>query len=210
MVAVPIRVVIIEDVREVREGLRMLIDGTGGFQCAANFRTMEDALAGIGGTRPDVILTDIGLPGMDGIEGTRQLRERFPEVPILALTVYDDDDEGVQRDLRRRVRVPPEEHTAGAVAGITEGSDGWRRADVAGNCTARHHALSGVSAPGARILPSDATGDGVAQTDGRGAPLQDRGARDGHLHEYRLVPLETYLRKAAGPLQDGGRREGPA
>ena len=70
----------------------MLIDGTGGFQCAANFRTMEDALAGIGGTRPDVILTDIGLPGMDGIEGTRQLRERFPEVPVLALTVYDDDD----------------------------------------------------------------------------------------------------------------------
>ena len=36
---------------------------------------------------PDVILTDIGLPGIDGIEGTRQLRERFPDVPILALTV---------------------------------------------------------------------------------------------------------------------------
>ena len=40
----------------------MLIDGTGGFQCAADFRTMEDALGGISGTRPDVILTDIGLP----------------------------------------------------------------------------------------------------------------------------------------------------
>src|SRR6188768_3422049 len=52
---------------------------------------MEDALGGISGTRPDVILTDIGLPGIDGIEGTRQLRERFPDVPILALTVYDDD-----------------------------------------------------------------------------------------------------------------------
>ena len=87
----PIRIVIIEDVREVREGLKMLIDGTRGFQCAADFRTMEDALVGISGTRPDVILTDIGLPGMDGIEGTRQLRERFPDVPILALTVYDDD-----------------------------------------------------------------------------------------------------------------------
>jgi DNA-binding NarL/FixJ family response regulator len=88
----PVRVVVIEDLREVREGLAMLIDGTNGFRCAASYRTMEDALKGIAGSRPDVILTDIGLPGMDGIEGTRILRERFPSVPILALTVYDDDE----------------------------------------------------------------------------------------------------------------------
>jgi DNA-binding NarL/FixJ family response regulator len=88
----PVRVVIIEDVREVREGLAMLISGTGGFQCAASYRTMEDALARIAETRPDVILTDIGLPGMNGIEGTRLLRGRLPLVPILALSVYDDDD----------------------------------------------------------------------------------------------------------------------
>ena len=86
----PIRIVIIEDVREVREGLKMLIDGTGGFQCAADFRTMEDALeasAAQARRHPH----GYWLPGIDGIEGTRQLRERFPDVPILALTVYDDD-----------------------------------------------------------------------------------------------------------------------
>jgi len=83
---------VIEDLREVREGLTMLINGTSGFQCASSYRTMEDALKGIEGARPDVILTDIGLPGMDGIEGTRILRERFPQVPILALSVYDDDE----------------------------------------------------------------------------------------------------------------------
>jgi DNA-binding NarL/FixJ family response regulator len=88
----PIRVVIVEDLREVREGLAMLISGTNGFQCAGSYRTMEDALSGISGTQPDVILTDIGLPGMDGVEGTRILRERFPQVPVVALTVYDDDD----------------------------------------------------------------------------------------------------------------------
>jgi DNA-binding NarL/FixJ family response regulator len=88
----PVRVVIIEDLREVREGLAILIHGTNGFQCTSSYRTMEDALNGIAGSRPDVILTDIGLPGMDGIEGTRILRERLPEVPILALTVYDDDE----------------------------------------------------------------------------------------------------------------------
>jgi DNA-binding NarL/FixJ family response regulator len=92
VVAAPVRVVIIEDLREVREGLAMLIHGTNGFQCASSYRTMEDALQGMDGDRPDVILTDIGLPGMDGIEGTRVLRVRFPDVPILALTVYDDDE----------------------------------------------------------------------------------------------------------------------
>lgn len=87
-----IRVVIIEDLREVREGLTVLINGTAGFECAAAYRSMEEALSSVGETRASVILTDIGLPGMDGIEGTRVLHERFPDVPILALTVYDDDD----------------------------------------------------------------------------------------------------------------------
>ena len=89
--SMPVRVVLIEDLREVREGLSILINGTAGFRCAASFRTMEDALAGMSSSQPDVILTDIGLPGMSGVEGTRLLRERFPTVPVLALTVYDDD-----------------------------------------------------------------------------------------------------------------------
>jgi DNA-binding NarL/FixJ family response regulator len=53
---------------------------------------MEEALDQIDRVRPGVILTDLGLPGMSGIEGIRALRERFADVPILALTVYDDDD----------------------------------------------------------------------------------------------------------------------
>ena len=88
----PIRVVVIEDVREVRDGLAVLIGGTEGFRCTGSYRTMENALSGIGDDEADVILTDIGLPGMDGVEGTRRLRQRFPDVPVLALTVYDDDD----------------------------------------------------------------------------------------------------------------------
>ena len=88
----PVRVVIIEDVRDVRESLTILINGTNGFQCVGSYRTMEEALQGIAANRPAVILTDIGLPGMDGIDGTRLLRDRFPDVPVLALTVYDDDE----------------------------------------------------------------------------------------------------------------------
>jgi DNA-binding NarL/FixJ family response regulator len=88
----PIRVVIVEDMREVRDGLAMLISGTPGYSCAGSYRTMEEALARTETNAPDVILTDIGLPGMSGIDGIRILHERLPEVPILALTVYDNDE----------------------------------------------------------------------------------------------------------------------
>ena len=86
-----IHVAIIEDQREVREGLTALIDGTSGFKCVGSFRTMEDALAQIDANLPDVILTDIGLPGMSGVDGIRILRDRHKDIPIVALTVYDDD-----------------------------------------------------------------------------------------------------------------------
>ena len=86
-------VVIIEDVRDVREGLSVLINGTAGFRCAGAYRTMEDALTHVTAAGTSVILTDIGLPGMSGIDGIRALRNRMPEVPVLALTVYDSDDQ---------------------------------------------------------------------------------------------------------------------
>lgn len=86
-----VRVALIEDLREVREGLTALINGTRGFKCIGSYYSMEAALARIGDEAPDVILTDIGLPGMSGIQGIEILRGRFPEVPILALTIYDND-----------------------------------------------------------------------------------------------------------------------
>src|SRR6266478_2122196 len=87
-----IRVAIIEDRREIREGLAMIINGTAGFRCAGTDRSMEDALEHIGQDKPHVVLNDIGLPGMSGIEGIRILKERHPSLPILMLTVYEDDD----------------------------------------------------------------------------------------------------------------------
>lgn len=86
------RVVIVEDLAEIRDCLVALVHGTPGLQCAASFRTMEDALDRVREVAPDVILTDLGLPGMDGVEGIRRLRQIYPEVPILALTIYDNDE----------------------------------------------------------------------------------------------------------------------
>ena len=87
-----IKVAIVEDVRDVREGLALLINGTSGFRCVGRFRSMEEAAANIAREMPDVVLTDIGLPGMDGIEGIRLLRQHHSTLPFIALTVYDDDE----------------------------------------------------------------------------------------------------------------------
>lgn len=87
-----IRVAIIEDRRPIRDGLAMLIDGTEGFTCAGGYRSMEEALVKIGAVQPDVALVDIGLPGMSGIEGLRVLKEKYPGMALLMLTVYEDDE----------------------------------------------------------------------------------------------------------------------
>ncbi|MEN3326753.1 MAG: hypothetical protein V7638_1560 [Acidobacteriota bacterium] len=87
-----LKVGLVEDVRSLRDGLRMLIDGTEGFRCVGSYRTMEEALDKIGANLPDVVLADIGLPGMNGIEGVRLMKERYPSLTVLMLTVYEDDE----------------------------------------------------------------------------------------------------------------------
>ncbi len=87
-----INTVIIEDQRDLREGLQMLINFTPGFKCLGAFRTMEEAISRIKHNLPDIVLSDIGLPGMSGIEGIQILKEQYPDLVILVLTVYDDNE----------------------------------------------------------------------------------------------------------------------
>ena len=87
-----IRVAIVEDQRDIREGLTTLINGTDGYRCTGAYRSMEEGLEGVRRNTPDIALCDIGLPGMSGIEGIRILKERHPQLQIMMLTVYDDDD----------------------------------------------------------------------------------------------------------------------
>jgi DNA-binding NarL/FixJ family response regulator len=86
-----LKVGIIEDQSKIREGLRTLIDGTEGYRCVGSFGSMEEALAKVEYELPDVLLVDIGLPGMSGIEGTRRLKDLHPGLAVLMLSVYDDD-----------------------------------------------------------------------------------------------------------------------
>ena len=88
----PIKVAIIEDERDIREGLGMLIGYTEGFECVGKYGSMEEAITSIRHRTPDVVLSDIGLPGMNGIEGVKILKETYPGMTILMLSVYDDND----------------------------------------------------------------------------------------------------------------------
>ncbi len=88
----PVRIAIVEDQREFREGLAFLIGSTEGYSCTQRFGSMEEALEGLKESLPDLVLVDIGLPGMSGVEGVRVLKERYPGLPALMLTVYNDDE----------------------------------------------------------------------------------------------------------------------
>jgi DNA-binding NarL/FixJ family response regulator len=87
-----IQVGLVEDQVQTRQGLAALIGGTPGYRCAGAWRTCEEMLDRLPGAPPDVLLLDIGLPGMSGIDGARRAREILPGLPILMLTVHEDND----------------------------------------------------------------------------------------------------------------------
>lgn len=84
-------VALVEDREDIRLSLTALLDEATGFRCRAAWGTMERALEEIGAPLPDVVLVDINLPGMDGIEGIARLRARYPDLILLVLTVFGDD-----------------------------------------------------------------------------------------------------------------------
>lgn len=87
-----IKTAIIEDQKKIREGLASVLNFTPGFECAGSYNSMEEALYRIKSNVPDVVLADIGLPGMSGIEGIKRIKELYPAITILMITVYDDDE----------------------------------------------------------------------------------------------------------------------
>jgi DNA-binding NarL/FixJ family response regulator len=87
-----IRVAIVEDDEQVREHLSRLVGEAKGFECVATFCSGEQALESLSRRAPDVVLMDINLPGISGVECVRQLKLLLPDVHVVMVTVYDDSD----------------------------------------------------------------------------------------------------------------------
>jgi DNA-binding NarL/FixJ family response regulator len=86
-----IKVAIFEDNNNMREGLFQLINGSQGFTCTGAFPNCDDLVKRIKSASPDVIVMDIEMPGISGIEGVKLVKENFPEMKILMETIFDDD-----------------------------------------------------------------------------------------------------------------------
>ena len=86
-----IKIVLYEDNPQLREGLSMLINGSEGFEVVAAFKNCNNVIAEVEALQPDVVLMDIDMPGTNGIDGLKLIRQKNAHVKVLMLTVFDDN-----------------------------------------------------------------------------------------------------------------------
>ena len=87
-----VRVLVADDHSIVREGLRALLEGMDGFEIVGAVATGEEAVRETVQLRPDLVVMDIAMPGLSGVEATRRLQRAAPATKVLTLTMFDDDD----------------------------------------------------------------------------------------------------------------------
>jgi DNA-binding NarL/FixJ family response regulator len=88
-----ITVSIVDDEKELRESIETFIDGSPGFRCVSAYHSAETALKHLPQDRPDVVLMDIHLTGMSGIECVERLKAMMPKIQVMMLTIYEDTDQ---------------------------------------------------------------------------------------------------------------------
>jgi len=179
----PIRILIVDDQRLMREGLATLLELEDDLEIAGEAEDGQAALDQYEGLRPDVVLMDIRMPRMDGVEATRRLRQRWPEARVIILTTFDDD--------------------AYVFDGLRAGALGYLLKDVSGQELAE--AVRKVAAGGALIEPSVArkvlaeftrlTEPARPAIDHLPEPLSER-----ELEILRLVTAGASNRQIAGQL----------
>ena len=127
-----IRILLVDDQRLMREGLRILLELEPDLEIAGEATNGQEALDAYAEIEPDVVLMDVRMPGMDGVEATWRLRERWPSALVIILTTFDDDEYVFE--------------------GLRAGARGYLLKDVSGHDLA--DAVRTVAAGGALIEPS--------------------------------------------------------
>lgn len=87
-----VQISIIEDVEEYRNALQIMLNATPDFKCEHTYANGEAAIRGIPIHQPDIVLVDLNLPGMSGIQVMKQLKKQYPKIQFMVLTVFEDDD----------------------------------------------------------------------------------------------------------------------
>jgi DNA-binding NarL/FixJ family response regulator len=128
----PIRILLVDDQRLMREGLRILLELESGLEIVGEAGDGQAGLDAYEALRPDVVLMDVRMPGMDGVEATWRLRERWPDARVVILTTFDDDEYVFE--------------------GLRAGAMGYLLKDVSGHDLAE--AVRTVAAGGVLIEPS--------------------------------------------------------
>jgi DNA-binding NarL/FixJ family response regulator len=128
----PIRILLVDDQRLMREGLRILLELESDLEIVGEAQDGRAGLEAYEQLRPDVVLMDVRMPGMDGVEATWRLRERWPDARVIILTTFDDDEYVFE--------------------GLRAGALGYLLKDVSGHDLAE--AVRTVAAGGALIEPS--------------------------------------------------------
>ncbi len=90
--AQPTRVLVADDHALFRYGLKAMLANTQGFEVVGEAATGEEVVEKVAQTRPDIILMDIQMPGINGIEATRRVLERYPSIGVVVVTMFEDDD----------------------------------------------------------------------------------------------------------------------
>jgi DNA-binding NarL/FixJ family response regulator len=165
----PIRVLAADDQRVVREGLAMLLGLLPGVEVVGTAADGEQALAMAVELRPDVVLMDLRMPRVDGVEATRRLRESAPEVKVVVLTTYADD-----RSVIDALR-------AGALGYLTKDAGAAEIRQALAQVTSGQAALD----PAVQRHIVEAIAGTPAEPEPPGAPVPGRGLPDG------LTPREA-------------------
>lgn len=87
-----ISVIIVEDDSEIRDSLKLLIEGAKDFEVLQTFEDAERTLKWLDGEIPDVVLMDLGLPGMSGIDAIKQIKKKYPKLDVLVLSIHENDE----------------------------------------------------------------------------------------------------------------------